>query len=393
MALKSFRDRNPYLIGVASVVIIAAAVIGAYLVGVLHVFQPVYSMSGVFSDAGGIANTDPVLIGGVKAGRVTKVHAVDDAKTCARRIPDPNVVTATGGCVVVDFVVNHGIHVGPDVHAAIVLETLLGNRALQLTGPVTGPFLESQPKASRVVPIDRTEVPFDIFDLTTVSTRNIQATDTAKLNQLIGQLANVTGGQRDQITTLLTSVTQISDTLNARQSQVKELIDRADRLSAQLADKDQTLVSLIDQSQGILSLIQRRRSDISAGLTQANATVAELDRLITTNKAALDTLLNAIHPTISTVTNRQDSLNQALAAIAPGFYTQGLAVSHGPWADVMIKALGPDLLQCSQLLTGQTPNNPLSDTVLSLCKSLGPLLTPATRIVNGVLGGLPGAKP
>jgi phospholipid/cholesterol/gamma-HCH transport system substrate-binding protein len=393
MAIKSFRDRNPYLIGVSSVVIIAAAVIGAYLVGVLHVFQPVYSMSGVFSDAGGIANTDPVLIGGVKAGRVTKVHAVSDAKTCSRSVPDPNVVTGGGGCVVVDFAVNHGVHVGPDVHAAIVLETLLGNRALQLTGPVTGPFMESQPKAARVIPIDRTEVPFDIFDLTTVSTRNIQATDTTKLNQLIGQLANVTGGERDQITTLLTSVTKISDTLNARQSQVKELIDRADRLSAQLADKDQTLVSLIDQSQGILSLIQRRRSDISAGLTQANTTVAELDRLITTNKAALDTLLNAIHPTISTVTGRQDSLNQALAAIAPGFYTQGLAASHGPWADVMIKALGPDLLQCGQLLTGQIPSGNLSDTVLSLCKSLGPVLTPATKIVNGVLGGLPGAKP
>jgi phospholipid/cholesterol/gamma-HCH transport system substrate-binding protein len=386
MALKSFRDRNPYVIGIASVVVIAAAVVGAYLVGVLHVFQPVYSMSAVFSDAGGINNTDPVLVGGVKAGRVTKVHAVSDAKSCARSTPDPNVVNS-GGCVVVNFAVNHGIHVGPDAHAAIVLETLLGNRALQLTGPVTGPFMESLPSRSRVIPIDRTEVPFDIFDLTTVATRNIEATDTTKLNQLIGELANVTGGQRDQITTLLTSVTKISDNLNARQSQVKELIDRAAQLSAQLASKDQTLVSLIDQSQGILTLVQRRRGDIVAGLTQANTTVAELDRLITTNKAALDVALNAIHPTITTVSGRQDALNQALASLAPGFYTQGLAVSHGPWADVMIKSLGPDLLQCGQYLSGQL-TAPTTDTVLSLCKSLGPVLAPALKVVNGVLGGL-----
>jgi phospholipid/cholesterol/gamma-HCH transport system substrate-binding protein len=386
VAIKSFRDRNPYLIGVATFLVIAVAVIGAYIVGVKHVFQRTYAMSGVFSDAGGITSNDSVLVAGVKAGRVASVHATSDAKTCSRSTPDPNVVNA-GGCVVVKFVVNHGVHVGPDAHAAIVLETLLGNRALQLTGPVTGPFMESQPGSARVIPIDRTEVPFDIFDLTTVSTRNIEATNTTKLNQLIGELANVTGGQRDQITTLLTSVTQISDTLNSRESQVKELIDRADKLSAQLASKDQTLVSLIDQSQGILTLVQRRRGDIAAGLTSANATVAELDRLITTNKAALDAALNAIHPTISTVAGRQDSINQALAALAPGLYTQGLAVSHGPWADVLIKALGPDLLLCGQALKG-VPTGTTSDIVQKLCQQLNPLAGPLLNAVSSALGSL-----
>jgi hypothetical protein len=45
------------------------------------------------------------------------------------------------------------------------------------------------------------------------------------------------------------------------------------------------------------------------------------------------------------------------------------------------------------LLTGQDKGTGVADTILSLCKSLSSVFTPATRIVNGVLGGLPGAKP
>jgi phospholipid/cholesterol/gamma-HCH transport system substrate-binding protein len=255
----------------------------------------------------------------------------------------------------VTWVVNRGVHLGPDTHAQIILETLLGNRALRLTGPVTPPFVDKMPAAARRIPIDRTEVPFDISDLITVGTHNIESTDTTKLNQLIGELANVTQGKRQQITTLLSSVAQISDTLNVRDAQVRDLIDRADRLSGQLADKDKTLVALIDESQGILREIQRRRADIAAGLDSGNAAVSELDRIIRTDQASIDAALSALHPTLDAVSARQADIDQALAALGPGLYTQGLAASHGPWADVFIKAIGPDLAGCINVLTGQAP--------------------------------------
>jgi phospholipid/cholesterol/gamma-HCH transport system substrate-binding protein len=392
MSIKSFRDRNPIVIGVASVLVIALAVGAAYWVGVSHVFQPTYPVSGVFSDAGGISGNDPVLIAGVKVGRVTHVRAMQQPGLCARAIPDPNVVTPQGpssGCVLVNFRVNKGIRVGSDAHAQIILQTLLGNRALSLTGPVTGPFMDNLPQASRVIPIDRTEVPFDIFDLTTVATRSIEATDTGKLNQLINQLANVTQGQRNQITTLLTSVSQVSSTLNARQAQVKDLIDRADKLSGQLANKDQTLVALIDQSQGILTEIQRRRNDISVGLTSANAAVAQLDSLISRDKANIDAVLSSLHPTLNTVSARQANINQALASLGPGLYTQGLAASHGPWADVFIKAIGPDLMACAQFLTGQVgaPPNPICNNPV-----LKGVLAPLTKLTNASLSALTGGQ-
>jgi phospholipid/cholesterol/gamma-HCH transport system substrate-binding protein len=379
MAVKSFRDRNAFVVGIASVLAIVLLVSGALYLGVSHFFDKGYAVSAYFVDSGGIQGNDNVLVAGVRVGRVTNVEAVHQAAPCARSAPDPNFIGTQGaeaGCVRVRFIVHHGVHLGRSTQAHIILETLLGARALRLTGGATTPYLDSVPAAKRSIPIDRTEVPFDIFSLFSKATTTIQATDTARLNLLIRQLADVTQGKREQITTLLTSVTQIADTLNARDAQVRELLDRAATLSQQLSAKDQVLVSLIDQSQGILLNLQQRRNDIAVGLTAANSAVAQLDRLIATNKATLDAILTQLHPVLGTVAAQETNINNILAALGPGVNSMALATAHGPWQDVYIKTIGFDVLGCVAALKGHPDGTPLDALCTALIKTLGALHLP-----------------
>jgi phospholipid/cholesterol/gamma-HCH transport system substrate-binding protein len=336
--LKSFRDRSPYLIGLASVMVIFLGVGAAFSVGLFHVFEHAYGMQGVFVDSGGIHGGDKVLVAGVRVGRVIKVTA-----------------DAEHGHVIVKWNVNRGVHLGPDTKADVILETFLGTRALRLSGAVVQPYLESMPSAGRVIPLERTTVPFDIFDLVKTATINIEQTDTARLNKLIGELADISQGKRDQITTLLTSVASLSSTLNQRDTQVRDLLDRANQLSKILSDKDQTLVGLIEQSRGILEEIQRRRSDVASGLTAANHAVGDLAQVIDANKSVIDSILTALHPTLDTVARHQQDIANSLGALGPGLLTQGLATSHGPWADIYVRGLGIDIISCVQHLSGQTP--------------------------------------
>jgi phospholipid/cholesterol/gamma-HCH transport system substrate-binding protein len=353
MALKSFRDRNPYLIGVASVAAIFVGMSAAFGVGLFHVFEHAYGMQGVFVDSGGIHGGDKVLVAGVRVGRVTKVTA------------DPQ-----HGNVIVKWNVNNGVHLGPQTKAEVILETFLGTRALKLSGPVAQPYLESQPASARVIPLERTAVPFDIFALVKSATLNIEQTDTARLNRLIGEFADITQGKRDQITQLLSSVASLSSTINQRDAQVRDLLDRANQLSKVLADKDQTLAGLIDQSRGILEEIQRRRSDVATGLTAANHAVGDLAQLVDANRSTIDSLLSALHPTLDTVARHQQDIANSLQALGPGLLTQGIATSHGPWADIYVRALGIDIISCVQHLTGQTP----VATVPPVCAALPKLL-------------------
>jgi phospholipid/cholesterol/gamma-HCH transport system substrate-binding protein len=324
--MTSFRERNPYVIGITCVLVLATFVGIAFSVGILHLLEKTYPVKAEFTDAAGIRSGASVRVAGVKAGRVTGIKA------------DRN-----NGKVVISMVVNQGVHLGSDTHAEVALETLLGTRYVRLSGPVVKPYLEDEPESARVIPNDRTKTPFDLFDLVKVGTRSVEATDTAKLNQFIQQLADITGGKHDQLAQLLDGVNQVSTALNDREGQLRQLLDRFDQLSGLLAEKDQTLVSLIDQSQGILNLIEARRNDIANGLNATDQLTGSLSTLLSANKGLLNSILATLHPTLDVITKNQQHVDAALSWLGPGALGLAKAVTHGPWADIYVRAVGPDI--------------------------------------------------
>ena len=324
--MKEFRERNPYAIGIVCVLALGAFVGIAFAVGILHLLEKSYPVKAEFTDAAGITSGTDVRVAGIKAGRVTGIKA-----------------DRTRGRVVISMVVNHGVHLGPDTHAEVALETLLGTRYVLLSGPVVKPYLEDEPEAARTIPNDRTKTPFDIFDITKVGTRSIEATDTTKLNQFIKDLANVTDGQHDQLAQLLDGVNKVSTAVNDRQDQLRQLLDRFDQLSGLLADKDQTLVSLIDQSQGILNLVEQRRNDIANGLNATDQLTGSVSTLLSANKGLLNSILATLHPTLDVITKNQQHVDAALSWIGPGSLGLAKSTTHGPWADIYVRAVGPDI--------------------------------------------------
>lgn len=324
--MKAFRERNPYVIGITCVLVLALFVGLAFSVGILHLLEHAYPVKAEFSDAAGITSGADVRVAGIKAGRVTGIKADRER-----------------GKVIVSMKVNDSVHLGPDTHAEVALETLLGTRYVRLSGPVVKPYMKDEPESARVIPNDRTKTPFDIFELTKVGTRSIEATDTTKLNQFIQQLADITDGKHDQIAQLLDGVNKVSTAVNDRQTQLRQLLDRFDQLSGLLAEKDQTLVSLIDQSQGILNLVEQRRNDIANGLNATDQLTGSLSALLSANKGLLNSILATLHPTLDVITKNQQHVDAALSWLGPGSLGLAKATTHGPWADIYVRAIGPDI--------------------------------------------------
>jgi phospholipid/cholesterol/gamma-HCH transport system substrate-binding protein len=334
--MKSFRDRNPYAVGIVSMGIIGLVTGLAFMVGLLHLLEHTYTMEGSFTDAAGLRIGDDVKLAGVKVGRVTGVDA-DRAH----------------GRVTVTWVVNNGVDIRDEAGADIALETLLGSKYIRITNPSKGDDLYADlSRDDRLIPVDRTTTPVDVFDLTREATTRIEETDNDKLNQLIKQLATITEGKRATITDLIQSVGTLSSAINEREGQLDNLLQSADQLSANLADKDQTLVTLIDESRTILDFLVQRRDELSAALGAGSDAVRSLSVLIDTNADELDAILDDLQPTLATVDSDMSGLNRGLALAGPAFYGQSLAGTHGPWQDVYIASLGPDVLY---LLEDTTP--------------------------------------
>jgi phospholipid/cholesterol/gamma-HCH transport system substrate-binding protein len=336
--MRSFRDRNPYAVGIVSVLLIGAVTGAAFLVGLLHLLEDTYEMQGTFTDAAGLRVGDDVKVAGVKVGRVTGVHADREE-----------------GLVEVEWVVNQGVDIKDGAGADIALETLLGSKFIRITNADKGDHLMADlERDQRVIPFEdcddngsctpRTTTPVDVFDLTRDATERIEATDNDRLNQLINQLADITEGKRATVTDLINGIDTVSSAINEREGQLSSLLDHADELAANLAAKDQTLVQLIDRSRTILDFLVQRREELAAALGAGSDAVRSLSTLIDTNRAQLDAILEDLHPTLAVVESNLPDLNRALTYAGPAFYGQSLAGTHGPWLDIYVAALGPDII-------------------------------------------------
>ncbi len=326
--MKSFRDRNPYVVGIVSVLAIGAATGFAFLIGLLHLLEHTYSMEGVFSDASGLKTGDDVKVAGVKVGRVTDIE-----------------VDRSSGNVRVSWVVDDGIDIGEDAGAEIALSSLLGAKHIRINNAAAGEqMMEDLPADQRVVPIERTAVPYDVFELTRVATHGIEELDTKALNQTLTDLADITEGKAATVEDLIDGITRVGAAVNERDDKFRSLLDQADRLSTTLADKDDEIVSLLDSSKQVLDLIVARRNDLAIALGDSADAVQELDRVISANKAHIDSILDSLGPVLDVVSANQDDIDRTLAWLGPGLLQQSRGGGQGPWQDIFVRGVGPDVL-------------------------------------------------
>ncbi len=326
--MKSFRDRNPYVVGIVSVLLIGAATGFAFLVGLLHLLEHTYAMEGVFADASGLKAGDDVKLAGVKVGRVTDIE-----------------VDRASGNVRVGWVVDQGIDIGQDAGAEIALSSLLGAKHIRITNPVAGDtMMEDLPADQRVVPLERTQVPYDVFELTRVATHGIEQTDTKELNQFLLDLADITDGKAATVKDLVTGIRKVGAAVNQRDQKFAALLDQADRLSTTLADKDDEIVQLLDSSKQILDMIVSRRNDLAIALGESADAVQQLDRVISANKTQIDSILDSLAPTLDVVSANQDDIDRTLAWLGPGLLQQSKGGGQGPWQDIFVRGAGPDVV-------------------------------------------------
>ena len=70
---------------------------------------------------------------------------------------------------------------------------------------------------------------------------------------------------------------------------------------------------------------------------------ASLSGLLSANKGLLNSILATLHPTLDVITKNQQHVDAALSWLGPGSLGLAKATTHGPWADIYVRAVGPDV--------------------------------------------------
>ncbi|TDC97932.1 MlaD family protein [Actinomadura sp. 7K507] len=323
MALKSFRDRNPVVVGVVSLTVLSVAVTTAFLTGTLGLLADRYTMTGVFADTGGLRSGNDVEVAGVLVGKVSEVE------------PD-----FTGGRVVITWKVDRDVDLGPRTRAEIRTNNVLGGRYLRLSGPVAEPHMADVPEERRRVPRERTSTPTTVNDVLDSSTEALSGLDTETISKVLAQVEGISEQGRGRLGGALRNLSLLAETVNDSDPQIRRLLSDGNRLVEVVNSKDRELSRLASNASVLLNQLRDRQAELSVLLGSGSRTVQSLTRLISTEQDELISIVDDLGTTMQTLEPQIADLNETLSRAGPTLTGFG-AFHSGPFADVVFSQIGP----------------------------------------------------
>ena len=356
--MKPIRQRNPVLVGIVGLVVLAVIASGAFfwprLPGVAGTTYTAY-----FTEAAGLKTGDEVRVAGVRVGEVTAVGLArvtgQDAKaggdatgrdteaggdatgrdaTAGGDAPGPDA-TAQRVVVRVRFQVKDA-WVGDASTVAIKIRTLLGAKYLSVDPLGTGRQDPAEP-----IPTDRTASPFDVTQAFEQLSETVSAIDTEQLAASFRAVAETFRNTPPEVSAALDGLSRLSRTISSRDAQLARLVRSTRQVSDQLQAENSHLAALLRDGNLLLAEVQRRRDAISSLLTGTRQLAEQLTGLVADNSRQLAPALAQLNRVTEVLERNQANLNQALALAGPYYRLVGNTIGNGRWFDAYLCGLVP----------------------------------------------------
>lgn len=316
-------ERNQAVVGVIVGLLLVAGTVFAIGMGG-GMFKPGEELEAVFSDAAGLGSGDFVVVAGIRVGEVLSVEI--DGDTARARF-----TMQSGG-------------IPDDSHASIIIRNTLGKRAIRLEPGRSSEYLG----AGDVIPLERTSTPVDLPELGDRSAELLGELNVEALQGLITAVADVTDGNREDVTQLLDGLDKVTRIISDKRDELGQLIDRSEVLIDAAASKDQEIVRIIDAFGSTLDVLAERRNDIQVLLRETAAASNITADLVEDRRSQLDRILFELNEDLAIIDAHQVDLAHAFAYAGvgvKGFSSIGYA--GGPaqadttgWGNVFVTGLG-----------------------------------------------------
>ncbi|MGH2807116.1 MAG: MCE family protein [Actinomycetota bacterium] len=311
MSIKNFRERSPLIVGIISILGIAAATTFAFFIDRIPALKQAYNVTAEFQDAAGVTAENQVRVAGIKVGSVKSVELAGDR-------------------VVVTMEIDNGTEIPEDAFAEIKLATLLGTKFIDVEAKGGGPYLED----GDMIPLERTTVPYEIYQASNQGTNVLEDLDGKALNAMLVELTKLTKVAEDEIGVALEGLNDLGRGINAKDEELRSLLAGADDLTALLDEEGDNIVRLIDSSNDVLGSLARQREEVQSLLEVTNAMARDVTSLLRENESNLDSILTDLHRALVVLERNVDHLDQALEYAGPSSRYFGSIFTQGRWGDI-----------------------------------------------------------
>lgn len=311
MSLRNFRERSPVVVGIISIISIAAATTFAFFIDRIPALKQAYEVHAEFADAAGITAENQVRVAGIKVGTVSEVEIEGDH-------------------VLITMEIDNGIEIPNDADAEIKLATLLGTKFVDIEAKGGEPFLED----GDVIPIDRTTIPYEIYQASNQGTNVLEDLDGDALNKMLVQLTKLTKVAQDEVGHALEGLNELGAGMSAKDEDLRSLLSGANDLTKLLSDEGDEIVRLIDASNDVLGSLARKREEVQSLLAATNIMARDVASLLRDNRANLDSILADLHRALVVLARNVEHLDQAFEYVGPSVRYFGSIWTQGRWGDI-----------------------------------------------------------
>ena len=315
--MKSFKERNPLVLGAVGSVVLAAVLTATFNFQNLPIVGSGTMYEAEFSEAAGLQPDDEVRVAGIKVGEVTKVALADDHVEVAFRVKDA--------------------WVGDKTSAEIKIKTLLGRKFLSLH-----PIGDTEQDPKQPIPRSRTVTPYDVTDAFNGLANTVGAINTDQLAESFRTISDTFKNSPAQVKSALDGLTALSKTISSRDDQLAELLDNAHKITGTLAASNGDFDALINDGNLLLTELNNRRDGIHDLLTGAQRLGTELSGLVAEDNQQLQSALGKL-TTVTDILKRQNTnLDNALKLAGPYFRVVNNTAGNGRWIDSYLCGLVPE---------------------------------------------------
>jgi phospholipid/cholesterol/gamma-HCH transport system substrate-binding protein len=311
MSVKNFRERSPLIVGLISIAAITLATTFSFFIDRIPALKQAYVVQAEFKDASGVTAENQVRVAGIKVGTVTEVELVRDY-------------------VLITMEIDNGIEIPNDAFAEIKLATLLGTKFVDIEAKGGEPFLAD----GDVIPLERTTVPYEIYQASNQGTNVIEDLDGEALNDMLVELTKLTKVAQDEVGQALEGLNELGAGLNAKDEDLRSLLAGANDLTDLLSDEGDEIVRLIDSSNAVLGSLAEKREEVQSLLAATNIMARDVTALVRDNRANLDSILGDLHRALVVLDKNVQHLDQALEYAGPSSRYFASIFTQGPWGDI-----------------------------------------------------------
>lgn len=307
-----FRERNPVIIGVIGIAVIAMMMLAAFRADRLPIIGSGDTYHAQFAEIGALKTGNEVRVAGVSIGKVKKIELAGDK-------------------VLVSFKIDKGTKFGTETGADIRVRTLLGAEYLALTPAGSGQL----PKGS-TIPLERTIAPYDVVQAFSDLSKTTDALDVPQLGEALNTLGEIAAETPEEFRGAIKGVSDLSVNLAARDSQINTLLVSLKKVTGVLNSRNDELVTLFKDSDTLFAAISDRRDSIHRLLVSTQAISKELTALVKGTKADLKPALDQLLVVTDMLRKNEASLDEALRQFPAFLRLFSNSLGTGPWFDTYL---------------------------------------------------------